>query len=449
MVTARAVSTAALSLAILSTACASSGGLTPEQLADRLEMKTGYRVRAAGEPGLPPGVSMDDGLSESEAVAIALWNNPDFQGSLADLGIARADIAQAGLLRNPVLTLLLPWGPKQLEATVKWPIDAIWQRPKRLAAARVGADAVAERLVATGVNLIAGTRLAFVDLTAAQARVQLAGENVGLSKRVAQLAADRAAAGDISQLEADTAATEAMLGEQDAARATLDVGLARNRLHQLLSPGDLVPPSALQPIADRSPSAPCGDMPALQEDAFASRPDLRAAELEIEAAGRRLGWERSRIFSFLGVLDANSRGTRGFELGPGIETDFGLIDRNQPGVLRAVADLDRAKARYLAVRLQILRELRDAYEQLAAWRATASAWSNDIRPRLQRQAEQTQRAYEEGELSYILVIDAARRLNDGRIREADAAADARRALVRLEQSVGHPCIPRPPAGNHE
>jgi cobalt-zinc-cadmium efflux system outer membrane protein len=449
MIMARALAKASIGLAVLSAACASSGGLTPEQLADRLEQKTGYRVRTAGDPGLPPGVSLDDGLTESEAVAIALWNNPDFQGSLADLGIARADIAQAGLLRNPVLTLLLPWGPKQLEATLKWPIEAIWQRPKRLAAARVGAEAVAERLVATGVNLIAATRLAVVDLTAAQARVELAAENVGLSTRVARLAAGRAAAGDISQLEADTAATEAMLAEQDAARATLDVSFARNRLHQLLSVGALVPPSALQPVGEASPSAPCGDLPALQEDALASRPDLRAAELEIEAAGRRLGWERSRIFSFLGVLDANARGSRGFELGPGIETDFGLLDRNQPGVLRAVADLDRAKARYLAVRLQILRELRDAHEQLAAWRTTASAWRSDIRPRLQRQAEQTQRAYEEGELSYLLVIDATRRLNDGRIREADAAADARRALVRLEQSVGRPCTRLPAAGHHE
>jgi outer membrane protein TolC len=114
-----------------------------------------------------------------------------------------------------------------------------------------------------------------------------------------------------------------------------------------------------------------------------------------------------------------------------------------------VADLDRAKARYLAVRLQIFRELRDAHEQLAAWRTTANAWQSDIRPRLQRQAEQTQRAYEEGELSYLLVIDAARRLNDGRIREADAAADARRALVRLEQSVGRPCTPLRAATHHE
>ena len=95
----------------------------------------------AGEPELPAGVTAEDGLTQDEAVAIALWNSPTFLVNLADLGIARADVAQAGLLRNPVFSLLLPWGPKQLEATLRWPIDALWQRPRRLAAARVSADA--------------------------------------------------------------------------------------------------------------------------------------------------------------------------------------------------------------------------------------------------------------------------------------------------------------------
>ena len=61
------------------------------------------RASSAGSAELPADVSIDDGLTETEAIAIALWNNSGFQESLADLGIARADLVQAGLLRNPVL----------------------------------------------------------------------------------------------------------------------------------------------------------------------------------------------------------------------------------------------------------------------------------------------------------------------------------------------------------
>jgi hypothetical protein len=66
-------------------------------------------------------------VTADEAVAVALWNNAAFQASLNDLGFARADLAEAGLLANPVLSLLLPVGPKQLEATLRWPqAPLIW-----------------------------------------------------------------------------------------------------------------------------------------------------------------------------------------------------------------------------------------------------------------------------------------------------------------------------------
>ena len=99
----------------------------------------------------------------------------------------------------------------------------------------------------------------------------------------------------------------------------------------------------------------------LEQEALAARPDVRAAELEIEAAGRRLGWERTRIFSLIAVLDFNAQGKEGAELGPGVDSDLGLFDRNQAGVMRASADLDRARARYQTTRQQIVRDVRDAY----------------------------------------------------------------------------------------
>jgi cobalt-zinc-cadmium efflux system outer membrane protein len=416
------------------------GVATPQDVAERVAHASGYPVRVdSAEPAIPPDVSLADGLSEDEAVAIALWNSPAFQERLADLGVARADVAQAGLLRNPVLTLLLPWGPKQLEATAKWPIDAIWQRPRRLAAARVAADAVATRLVADGLEIVAGTRLAFAELVAAEARVALAQETVGLLAKISELAASRFAAGDISQLEADIAAAEAAGAAQDVARAAVNIATARNRLRELLAAGDRAPLDTLRPVAEDPAGPSCGDAAELEREALAARPDLRAAELEIEAAGLRLGWERSRIFSLVAILDANANGSEGFELGPGVETDFGLFDRNQAGVMRAAADLDRGKARYRAARLRIAREIGDAYARFAASRDALVAWRDDISPRLARQAEQTRRAYEAGELSYLNVVDALRRLNAGRTRELEAMIDQQRALVELERTVGRRC----------
>ncbi|MFN0122879.1 MAG: hypothetical protein ACKV2V_20460, partial [Blastocatellia bacterium] len=59
---------------------------------------------------LPAGVSLEDGLTDEEAIAIALWNNAQLHADLAALGLARADLLDAGLLRNPLLQIVLPLG---------------------------------------------------------------------------------------------------------------------------------------------------------------------------------------------------------------------------------------------------------------------------------------------------------------------------------------------------
>lgn len=428
---------------LLAAACATAGGgPTKEQLADRIREQTGHGMRPShGPPEIPSGVTPDDGLTSDEAVAIALWNNPDFSAGLADLGIARAEIAQAGLLRNPVLSLLLPWGPKQLEATARWPIEAIWQRPRRLKAARAAADATAERLVVAGLSLVADVRLAHADLSAAEARRVIAQEGAQLAHRVSGIVRSRYESGDISRLEAEAAGVEASRADQDVARAALDVVLAADRLHQLMGAGERLTPDTLRTAS--APVAPgaCADLQVLEADALAARPEVRVAELDIEAAGARLGWERSRAFTFVAVLDANAKGSKGFELGPGIDSDLGLLDRNQAGVLRAGAELERAQARYLSARYLILRELRDAHAQFGQADRALAAWRDDIWPKLEQQAGQTERAYDAGELPLLAVLDVSRRLNEARSREADAAAARRRALILLERSAGRGCAP--------
>ncbi len=426
--------------------CATSGGVaTPEQIGARIEKQTGQKVRATPGPlEIPSGVVTADGLTQEEAVAIALWNNPDFRAGLADLGIARADVAQAGLLRNPVLSLLLPWGPKQLEWTARWPIEAIWQRPKRLKAAQTAAAAVAERLVVAGLALVADVRLAHADLAAAEARVTLTSETAGLLHRISDIVRKRFEAGDISQLDADSAAVDARRADEDAARAALDVTLAADRLHQLVAVGDRLPPSAIR-AGDSVPIVPsaCADLSTLEKEALAARPELRAAEIEIEAAAARLGWEETRIFTLVAVLDANAEGKAGFEMGPGLDSELGLFDRNQAGTMRAGAELARGQARYVAARNQVLRELRDAHAKLGQSERAFAAWRDDIRPKLERQIGQTQRAYEAGELPLLAVLDMSRRLNESRARELDASAGLRRAIVLLERSAGRGCAPPP------
>ena len=55
----------------------------------------------------------------------------------------------------PILSLLFPFGPKQLEFTLQYPFEVLWQRPARVDAARLNAQAIGERLVWDALSLVA------------------------------------------------------------------------------------------------------------------------------------------------------------------------------------------------------------------------------------------------------------------------------------------------------
>jgi cobalt-zinc-cadmium efflux system outer membrane protein len=431
---------AALSLFTLGGCAARGHAPARSDVGEAIRSRTGASLRLEpGAPSLPQGVSLEDGLTSDEAVAVALWNSPSFEAALADLGLARADVVEAGLLRNPVLSLLFPWGPKQLEWTLQFPAEVLWQRPRRVAMADATARSVGQRLISDGLRLVADTRLAFVDAAAVDARLALAAENVELATRIAGIADARLRGGDISELEARAARSDAAMVRATLVTLEHERRVARATLFSRM--GLEPPPSSMMtvPVSPWAPVPACAEAGALVEEAAASRPDVRAAELAIEAAGARARWERSRLLTLIATLDANAKGSEGYEMGPGLVAELPLLSRNQGGVSRAAAELERASRGYLAVRAQVALEVRTAAARLEQARAALGIWSGEIVPELEIEQRQAERAYEAGEVALISLLDVGRRLVQARMHVADARIELQRAVIGVERSVGRAC----------
>jgi outer membrane protein, heavy metal efflux system len=441
MVTARPMSCAAVIAAVaLSLGCAStSGAPTPADVNKAIRgrtVATGIRLEAQDQ--LPPDVNLTDGLTQEEAVAIALWNSPPFQATLVDLGIARADLVEAGLLRNPIFSLLFPIGPKQLEFTLQYPFEVLWQRPARVAAARVNAQAIGERLVWDALSLVAQVRTAHADAITADRRVALAIQNAELTRRLADITDARLRAGDISELEARAPRTDASRSDVVRRATEHDRDLARLTLAALLGL-DSAPVQLAPQTSAAYDAAPCAVDDGRIREALASRPDVRAAELTIEAATTRARWERSRVFTLIGVLDANGQGKEGFELGPGINTELPVFNRNQGGNARATVEIERASRLYAAARAQVITDVRSADVRVNQAQQALDAWRADIVPSLETELRQAEGAYGAGEIPLFNVLDVSRRLVDGRMRQLDAEADLFRSRIALERAIGRYC----------
>ena len=424
-------------LPALCAACAMKGKIpTTADLSHSIEERFGHTLTDAvsTDTPLPPNVNLTDSITEEEVVATALWSNAAFQADLTTLGFSRADVIEAGLLRNPILSVLFPLGPKQLEATFSWPIEAFWQRPRRLAAAQLDASRVAENLVEHGLNVIRDARYAHAAATLAVDRFALAKEHFAIRQRILEITEARLRAGDISEIEVQPARNDLRVAEGELLRFEREAGAAIAQL-AFVSGSEAI---NLQSViaAWPLPAKTTPALPDLLERAFASRPDMRASELAIEAAGERLRWQKSRVLAFTGILDVNSQGREGFEAGPGIAAELFTFDRNSGGQTRAAAEMEQASRRYVAVRRQIGAEVIDARLRYEEALRTLAQWRDRILPPVEETAKRSERAFAAGDVSRLFVLESTSKLFEARNQFLNVEWSLRRARADLERAVG-------------
>ena len=188
-----------------------------------------------------------------------------------------------------------------------------------------------------------------------------------------------------------------------------------------------------------SSTGSCGAPQDLFKVALAARPDVRAAELQIEAAGARAGLENARIVAFTVSLDANAKGSEGFEMGPGLAVEIPILSQNQGRRSRAVAEIEQASRNYLAARAGVASDVASALVGVTEAEAVLRVLGPEIAKTLVDARRQADRLHEAGEISMLELLATRQRLLDTEAARVDAELGVNRATVRLEQAIGKSC----------
>lgn len=412
---------------------------------------------------------LSDGLTEEEAVQIALLNNRALQATYEDLGLAQANLVQAGLLENPVfdLAVFLPegGGRADLDAGIVQNFLSVLYRPlrKRIAAAQF--EAAKLRVTAAVLDLAAETRSAYYRVQANQQIAELLTQVVSATGASYEAAQRLLEAGNVFSL--DVARERALYEEARLALAAAEADMIvdRERLNRLMG---LWGPEITWDVHNRLaplPEAPLS-LDELERHAIEANLDLAIYRQQIEAVAGLLGIADATALVpelDVGVLSEREEGE--WEVGPGIGIEIPVFDQGQARKAAARSDLRRVQQLYWAAGVDIRSASRALRQRLVTARDRAAHVQAVVLPLANQIVNDTQLQYNAMQIGIFQLLQAKRqqiaaglqyietlrdywlvhseveRLLDGRVAEAawmslPGGAGAM-SSVRSESSGGH------------
>ena len=303
-------------------------------------------------------------LTADDAVQIALLNNRALQATYWSVGIAQADLVQAGRLKNPSFGFKRTHAGADvsIERTLTFSLVSLLTAPlaKRIEGRRFEAIklTVANQMLALAVQ----TRRAHIEAVAAAQGLDYARQVSRSAEASAELSGRMAAVGNSSQL--DLAREQAFYAEAIGAvgRATRTALASREKLTRLMG---LWGKNTAFNLPSRLPELPVS--PVIAEDAEAiairDRLDIQAAKIEAAQTASSLGLTRTT--RFVNVLDLgylrNSAtdlpGARGYE----ITLELPLFDWGTARVARAEASYMQSVNKVAQTAIDARSEARESY----------------------------------------------------------------------------------------
>ncbi|MGZ8263760.1 MAG: TolC family protein [Burkholderiales bacterium] len=303
-------------------------------------------------------------LTPDAAVQVALLNNRALQATYADLGIAEADLVQAGRLRNPGFSYARLRRADELEIERTFIIDVLGllTLPIRTELERRRFEITQSRVAAEVLQVAADTRRTYYRAVAAQESARYAEQVKESADASAELARRMAAAGNFSKL--DQAREQVFYAEATAqlARARQSALAERERLIHLMGLwGDDLRFTLPVRLPDLPKSAREGGE--IEATALAQRLDVASAMKEAESVAASLGL--TRVTGFLSVLEVgyarNSETHQPRQTGYEIELRLPIFDWGGAKVARAEYTYMQAVNRAADLAVRARSEVREAY----------------------------------------------------------------------------------------
>jgi outer membrane protein TolC len=377
-------------------------------------------------------------LTADAAVQVALFNNSGLQASYAELGIAEADLVQAGRLRNPGFSFARKHRADEVEYERAFIFDlmGLLTMPIRTQLERERFELAQGRMAADIMQVAADTRRAWISAIAAQQSAAYAEQVKEAAEAASELARRMVKAGNFSKL--DQAREQAFYADATAqlARARQQALAERERLTRLLGLwGNDIAFKLPERLPDLPPSL--RDMTDIERQAMQQRLDVQEAARNAENIANSLGLTRAT--GYFSVLEAkyirNSESGKPRQTGYEIELRLPIFDSGSAKLARAENTHRQAANRAADIAIRARSEVREAY---GAWRSNydlARHYRDEVVPLRARISEETLLRYNGMLMSVFELLAESRQQVGAVINAIEAQRDFWLADTTLQFTI--------------
>ncbi|HKQ47535.1 MAG TPA: TolC family protein [Phycisphaerae bacterium] len=420
-----------------------------------------------------------DVVAIEQALDLALFNNRALRADLEVIAQAKADLVQAGLLSNPVLSFagMLPEGGGRADLTFGLSKDVadLWLIPTRKQSAQA---ILQQRILAvadTAVTLVTEVRSRYYDLQYQSQAIDLQEQNLRVLRDVIELTQARLKAGEAGQFDLYLTRGRLLESELQQLQLRADYDLTRQALLRLMGVADAREPW-FPTEADTRFNALAADETAMIDTALRQRLDAQAAHWELESAladfqqqrlrvipslnlgvggeryerralpGRKILADTARASVAAGQLTApelESRGERNLErrqiidlvLGPMIEVPLPIFDQNLAQIAKAQSRARELLQRYEEIEQRVVEGVRSALTRRRLAEDRVRLYRESLLPVQQTALELARKTYQAGRESIVAVLLAQESLILTRLSYAASVRDLATATADLERQL--------------
>lgn len=331
-------------------------------------------------------------LTVDAAVQIALLNNPGLQATLEELGIAQADLVQAGLLSNPKLKALVlsGGGNVKTELGVEQDFLGLFLRPIQIKLGEAHYQVVKHHVGYEVFSLISEVRSAYFTLQGDKQLLALHRAVLEATEAATELASRQYNAGNINMLDLSRHQAISNQANLTLMQNEIKVKIEQDALKWklgLISDKELKINGVLPQFSENDPP-----LTELHSNASENRMDLLALKAEIRGLEEALPWARySQIAE--GEIGVEQEREQKQLTGPGLKVAVPIFDQGQAAMVRKSTELRQKQKQLEALIQEIHTEVGILYKEMVVNRKTVEYFQKTIIPAHQQIVQSAQKHY--------------------------------------------------------